>query len=131
MAATKRNTNTLKRNRELLCPWFDKIVTNTDDVIQCPHLAIKFGLTLGTVVRHFSEFLRDRNYCQPPKQSKIQVMKIKAVFRTPDQMVQTYGSDNKLIKRLCGRETRTLMESIDKRTDSDTKFHGFEGIEPG
>lgn len=97
--------------------YFAKIMKNEKNAVQCPEIAIRLGITHGSVARYFGK------YINPPEPKK---SKVKAVNKTSDGMIETYGHDDKLICNLAGEYSHNLYRRINRAADNKTKWNGFQ-----
>jgi len=103
-----------------LKPYFRELLINKD-AIQLPEIARRTKVNYGKVLTYFSVYLRD---FQLGKKGSKEV--IKAVFKMPNGMIETWSGENNLISRFCGQYSVELYDRIVKASDSNTKWNGFD-----
>jgi len=109
------------KQRKKIKPYFDELMINRDGCLQMPEISEATGVCYGTILMYFSEYMRDRQIGI----HKPEPITVKAIFLLPDKMIQVYGSDNKLIQELCGKDSIKLRKLIDGRSDENTKGVGY------
>ncbi len=97
---------------EKLKPYFERLVKGEE--IKLRLIAPKVGVSNGHALKALSVYL---------KESK--PVKIKAVFKLPDDRIETYGLDNRLIEELSGEYSEKLFQEITERAGEETGWSGF------